>query len=118
MRSVNVAELQNDLSAYLTCAQAGEEVIIHDHDRPVLKLALVPAEEPESEPSPEIAAMLTPFDPEKHATKREREMAAAGILRLPKYKLDMETFLKLPRAKTRDGASAVQAMLDERAESW
>ncbi len=38
MRSVNVAELKNRLSTYLTYAKAGEEVVIRDRNRPVAKL--------------------------------------------------------------------------------
>ena len=112
MRSVNVAELQNDLSAYLTCAQAGEEVIIHDHDRPLVRLTLVPVQKPQREVSPEIAAMLTPFDPEVDATAEERAQAAAGIIRLPSHKLDWETFNKLPLPNCT--GDAVQALLDDR----
>src|SRR5277367_3945053 len=39
MRSVNVAELKNKLSAYLTFAKAGEEIIIRERNRPVAKLS-------------------------------------------------------------------------------
>ena len=43
MRSVNVAELKNRLSKYLTFARSGEEVVIRDRNLPVAKL--VPANE-------------------------------------------------------------------------
>ena len=38
MRSVNVAELKNRLSKYLTFAKGGEEIIIRDRNLPVAKL--------------------------------------------------------------------------------
>jgi len=38
MRSVNVAELKNRLSKYLTFAKGGEEVVIRDRNLPVAKL--------------------------------------------------------------------------------
>jgi prevent-host-death family protein len=44
MRSVNVAELKNRLSKYLTFAKAGEEVVIRDRNLPVAKLVPFSAE--------------------------------------------------------------------------
>jgi len=38
MRSVNVAELKNRLSKYLTFAKGGEEIVIRDRNLPVAKL--------------------------------------------------------------------------------
>ncbi len=38
MRSVNVAELKNQLSKYLTFAKSGDEIIIRDRNVPVAKL--------------------------------------------------------------------------------
>lgn len=36
MRSVNVAELKNQLSKYLSFAKGGEEVVIRDRNLPVV----------------------------------------------------------------------------------
>src|SRR2546429_2532389 len=44
MRSVNVAELKNQLSKYLTFAKGGEEVVIRDRNLPVAKLVPFSAE--------------------------------------------------------------------------
>ena len=44
MRSVNVAELKDQLSKYLTFAKAGEEVVIRDRNLPVAKLVPFSAE--------------------------------------------------------------------------
>jgi len=50
MRSVNVAELKNRLSKYLTFAKGGEEVVIRDRNLPVAKLV------------PFSATEFSPFD--------------------------------------------------------
>lgn len=38
MRSVNIAELKNRLSAYLDEVREGEEIIIRDRNRPIAKI--------------------------------------------------------------------------------
>jgi prevent-host-death family protein len=38
MRNVNIAELKNRLSRYLTFAKGGEEIVIRDRNLPVAKL--------------------------------------------------------------------------------
>jgi prevent-host-death family protein len=38
MRSVNIAELKNRLSTYITFARGGEEIVIRDRNLPVAKL--------------------------------------------------------------------------------
>jgi prevent-host-death family protein len=44
MRSVNIAELKNRLSAYLNEVRAGEEIIIRDRDRPIARILPLRAE--------------------------------------------------------------------------
>src|SRR5258708_12731700 len=46
MRSVNVAELKNQLSKYLTFAKGGEEIVIRDRNLPVAKLVPFSPEQP------------------------------------------------------------------------
>src|ERR1700688_5096124 len=75
MRSVNVAELKNRLSKYLTFAKGGEEIIIRDRNLPVAK--------------------LVPFSPGE-GTEEELLLVAAGKLRLPKVRLDVKALLKIP----------------------
>jgi prevent-host-death family protein len=96
MRSVNIAELKNRLSAYITFAKAGEEVIIRDRNRPVAKLV------------PFVAEGLS---------EEDMELVAKGLMRLPEKPMDWEAFSKLPLAKLKRGGSAIQALLDEREES-
>lgn len=97
MRTVNIAELKNRLSTYLTYAKAGEEVVIRDRNRPVAKLV------------PYVAV---------DATDEELQLVAEGHLRLPEKLMDMEAFLKMPKAELKGGGSIVQTLLDEREEGW
>jgi prevent-host-death family protein len=94
MRSVNVAELKNRLSTYLTYAKSGEVVVIRDRNLPVAKLVPFVAED---------------------ATEEELALVAAGAMRLPEEPLDLDRLWKMPRAIVR-GSAATQAVLDEREE--
>src|SRR5579863_1444687 len=69
MRSVNVAELKNSLSKYLTFAKSGEEIVIRDRNLPVAK--------------------LVPFV-SNEASEEELLLVAAGKLRLPKNSIKPE----------------------------
>ena len=92
MRSVNVAELKNQLSKYLTFARGGEEVVIRDRNLPIAKLVPLSAE---------------------GADDQELVLVAAGRMRLPKVKLDVKRLLKIPTG-TVAGNKAIQAVLADR----
>lgn len=94
MRSVNVAELKNKLSKYLTFARSGEEVVIRDRNLPVAK--------------------LVPFSAES-AEEQDLLLVAAGKLRLPKVRLDVKELLKI-RTGGVPGNKAIQAVLADREE--
>jgi len=94
MRSVNVAELKNRLSNYLTFARGGEEVVIRDGNLPVAK--------------------LVPFSAEG-ADDQELMLVAAGKLRLPKVRLNVKELLKIPTGKVA-GNKGIQAILADREE--
>src|SRR5260370_26279617 len=94
MRSVNVAELKNKLSKYLTFARGGEEVVIRDRNLPVAK--------------------LVPFSAEG-AEDQDLVLVAAGELRLPKVRLDVKELLKI-RPGSVPGNKALQAGLAAREE--
>jgi prevent-host-death family protein len=96
MRSVNIAELKNRLSAYITFAKAGEEVIIRDRNRPVAK--------------------LVPFVVEG-LSEDDMELVAKGLMKLPEKPMDWDAFSRLPIPKARRGASLTRALLEEREES-
>lgn len=95
MRSVNVAELKNQLSKYLTFAKAGEEVIIRDRNLPVAK--------------------LVPFSPEE-GTEEELLLVAAGKMRLPKSRVNLEKVLRIPTGRL-VGREGTQALLEDREQS-
>lgn len=71
MRSVNIAELKNRLSAYLQQVRAGEELIIRDRNQPVAKLVPLTATE---------------------VSEEELALAASGELLLPSGTLNERTF--------------------------
>ena len=95
MRTVNVAELKNSLSKYLTFVKAGEEVVIRERNLPVAK--------------------LIPFTA-GDAEEQELLLVAAGKLRLPAARLDLRQLCKI-RTGTLKGNKAVHALLADREES-
>jgi prevent-host-death family protein len=95
MRTVNIAELKNRLSTYITYAKAGETVIIRDRNTPV--------------------AQLVPFVPDDGITDEERSLVADGIMRLGKRPRDISRLWKMPEAHVQ-GNAGTQAILDERDE--
>jgi len=94
MRSVNVAELKNQLSKYLRFARGGEEIVIRDRSLPIAK--------------------LVPFTAED-ASDEELELVAAGKMRLPKAKVSLSQLLRIPTG-TVSGNKAVEALLADRDE--
>ena len=95
MVSVNVAELKNRLSKYLTFVKAGEEIVIRDRNLPVAK--------------------LVPFQAEE-ASEEELILVAAGKMRLPKSSLKVSDLVKIPTGKVA-GSDGIRALLDEREET-
>lgn len=94
MRSVNVAELKNRLSKYLTFAKEGEEVVIRDRNLPVAK--------------------LVPFS-SAEANEEELLLVAAGKMRLPKRPVRVGELLRIPTGSLAS-SEGIQALLDDRAE--
>lgn len=92
MRSVNIAELKNRLSHYLTFAKAGEEIIIRDRNLPVAKLVPFAAEEGSDE---------------------ELLLVAAGKMRLPQTSVEVNDLLKIPTGRV-PASNAIQALMDDR----
>jgi len=94
MRTVNVAELKNQLSKYLRFAKSGEEVVIRDRNLPIAKLI------------PFTAA---------DASDDDLELVAAGKMRLPQAKVSLRQLLKI-QTGTVQGNRAVEALLADRDE--
>lgn len=95
MRSVNVAELKNRLSKYLTFAKGGEEIVIRDRNLPVAK--------------------LVPFFADE-GSEEELLLVAAGKMRLPKTPVKVDELLRIPTGRVGAG-EGIQALLDDREES-
>jgi len=98
MRSVNIAELKNRLSAYLQHVRAGEEILIRDRNLPVAKL--VP---------------LSLAD----ASSEELALAASGELLLPLAPLDERAFWSIgtgQRPKSRIETAVAKAVTRDREE--
>jgi prevent-host-death family protein len=94
MRSVNIAELKNRLSAYITFARGGEEIIIRDRNLPVAK--------------------LIPFSP-GDASEDELMLAAAGKMRLAEGPIDVYELWKIKTGSV-DNSDAITALLKDRDE--
>lgn len=94
MRSVNIAELKNRLSAYLNQVREGEEILVRDRNRPIAKI--VPLSE-------------TDLDAE------ERALIASGLLRPPGRPLpDSFWSMPAPRVSVKRAVKAVVADREER----
>jgi prevent-host-death family protein len=95
MKTANVSEAKNNLSALLRRVKRGETITIYERKRPV--------------------AQLAPIDP---ASQTEDEWIAdlerRGILSRPKERMNVKEFLKLPLIKLPRGVSAVQAIIEDR----
>jgi prevent-host-death family protein len=94
MRTVNIADLKNNLSAHLERVRAGEELLVKDRNRPI--------------------ARLVPFAAGDDVDSDELELAAAGLIRLPTSSLP-DSFWKMPapRVSLEDAVSAVTSERDE-----
>ena len=94
MRTVNIAELKNNLSAYLERARAGEELLVKDRNRPI--------------------ARHVPFVSGEGLDVEEVELADAGLIRLPISKLpDSFWTMPAPRVSFEDAVSSVISERDE-----
>jgi prevent-host-death family protein len=94
MRTVNIADLKNNLSAHLERVRAGEELLVKDRNRPI--------------------ARLVPFAAGEDVDAEELELAAAGLIRLPTSSLP-DSFWKMPapHVSLEDAVSAVTSERDE-----
>ncbi len=95
MRTVNIAELKNQLSKYITYAKAGETIIIRDRNTPV--------------------AQIVPMPVDENLSEDERHLVAAGLMRLRKMPWDPIAFLAMPKPKV-EGNAGTQAIIDDRNE--
>jgi antitoxin (DNA-binding transcriptional repressor) of toxin-antitoxin stability system len=99
MKTVNIADLKNRLSAYLQLVRNGEELLVKDRDIPV--------------------AHISPYRT-GDLGEEERQLVAAGILKAPSKSIRnwdkfWDDFWAIPGAKVSE-KRAMQAVLDEREE--
>ena len=78
MKTVNIADLKNNLSAYLEKVRHGEELIVKDRNQPI--------------------ARVLPLVVEQDYELEEESLVAAGLLRLPTAELP-KNFWKTPAPK-------------------
>ena len=94
IHAASITETKAKLSALLDLVRQGETVVITDRGRPVARI--VPAVESADDDG------------------RIKRLERAGLIRRPKRRLELESFLAEPLPESR--ASAVEALLEERRE--
>ena len=92
MKTVNIGELKNQLSAYLQYVRRGEEVIVKDRNKPV--------------------ARILPFDSES-LSEVEARLVAEGKLKLPEREMDWDEFFSIPTGNV-PREVAIQALIESR----
>jgi antitoxin (DNA-binding transcriptional repressor) of toxin-antitoxin stability system len=90
MRTVNIGKLKNQLSAYLKCVQAGEEIVVKDRDKPVARILPFPAP-----PPPEL----------NDYAAEEAYLIATGQMKPAEKEMDWDAFWALPRPTVSDEAA-------------
>ncbi len=94
MKTVNIADLKNNLSAYLEQVKNGEELIVKDRNRPI--------------------ARLIPLTSGEDLDAEEEALVAAGLMRLPlKEKSDDFLALPAPQVAMADIQAVLRAERDE-----
>ncbi|MGH9766765.1 MAG: type II toxin-antitoxin system Phd/YefM family antitoxin [Blastocatellia bacterium] len=94
MQTVNIADLKNNLSAYLEQVRQGEELIVKDRNR--------------------LIARLLPMTYGENLDAEEEALVAAGLMRLPtEPKSDDFWKLPAPDVELKDIVAAVQADRNE-----
>jgi len=101
MKTVNIAELKNRLSAYLQLVREGEEVIVKDRNQPV--------------------ARLSRYDT-SGLSETERRLVASGALKLPEEETPnwdafLDEYFARPGPNIKQKA-LVEAVIREREEGW
>jgi prevent-host-death family protein len=101
MKTANVAELKNRLSAYLQFVREGEEILVKDRNQPI--------------------ARISPYK-QTEQSDDERQLVASGALKMPAEETAnwgefWDEFFALPGAGLKQNA-IIQAVVDEREEGW
>lgn len=91
MHSVQIAELKNNLSAYLRKVRTGEEVIICDRKSPIAKI---------------VPLSTVDFDLE------EQELIAKGLMRPPLQPFDADAFFAIGRGLRMPSDAAIRRAIN------
>jgi len=92
MRTVNIGDLKNQLSAYLQYVRNGEEVVVRDRNLPVARI--LPVENAD-------------------LSDHEMRLVASGAMKLPEREMDWKAFWSIPKSNVSHRA-AVEAVLESR----
>ena len=92
MKTVNIGELRNQLSAYLQYVRKGEEVVVKDRNRPV--------------------ARILPFET-RSISEEEALLVASGKMKLPEKEMDWDEFFSIPTGHVSREA-AVRAAIESK----
>jgi antitoxin (DNA-binding transcriptional repressor) of toxin-antitoxin stability system len=92
LRSVNIGELRDHLSAYLQYARNGEEIVVRDRNVPVARIV------------PFVATSIS---------EEDAALVASGDMKLPEKEMDWEAFWARPKANVPLDV-AVEALIDSR----
>ena len=76
MKTVNIGELRDQLSAYLQYVRSGEEVVVRDRGIPVARILPLRS---------------------ASGSDEEARLVASGAMRLPQQEMDWKLFFSLPR---------------------
>jgi prevent-host-death family protein len=95
VRTVNIGDLKNQLSAYLQYVRNGEEVIVRDRNLPV--------------------ARILPID-NADMSEHEKQLVASGAMKLPEREMDWQAFWALPRPNV--SRKAALKALEESRGDW
>lgn len=92
-RTVNIAELKNQLSAYLQFVRAGEEVVIRDRQVPVAKIVPISQDDTDAD---------------------EASLVASGQMSLPRRKFDDKHFWSIGARLPQSGdlTNAIKRVMD------
>lgn len=97
MITVKIAELKNGLSSFLLRVREGEELVVLDRNTPIAR----------------ISPYVSP-----NVSSDEQQLAAAGALRLATEEIDWDEFWSLTLPGTVSTKAAIQAVVDDREESF
>jgi prevent-host-death family protein len=92
MKTVNIGELKNQLSAYLRYVRNGEEVVVRDRGIPVARILPLPGASRSDE---------------------EARLVASGAMKLPQQEMDWQLFFSSPKGNV-SRKVAVDAAIESR----